>query len=56
MQKLQNKGIATRRETHAVHTLDYYSKRYSISNKDFINSYAADHSINLASTVCRHEG
>lgn len=42
MQKLQNKGIATRQGTHAVHTLDYYSKRYSISNKDFISSYAAD--------------
>lgn len=42
MQRLEDNGIATRQGTHAVHTLEYYSKRYGLSHSDFINSYAAD--------------
>jgi perosamine synthetase len=42
MQKLEEYGIATRQGTHAVHTLDYYKKRYALSENDFIYSYAAD--------------
>lgn len=42
MQQLEDNGIATRQGTHAVHTLDYYAKRYHLKNDDFISSYAAD--------------
>lgn len=42
MQQLEEKGIATRQGTHAVHTLDYYAKRYGLKNGQYINAYAAD--------------
>ena len=42
MEKLEEKGIATRQGTHAIHTLSYYKNRYSLNNKDFLMSYAAD--------------
>ncbi len=42
MERLEEKGIATRQGTHAVHTLGYYKKNYNYSDEDFINSYAAD--------------
>jgi dTDP-4-amino-4,6-dideoxygalactose transaminase len=42
MEELEEKGIATRQGTHAVHTLGYYQKRYNLSNEDYIVSYAAD--------------
>lgn len=42
MQKLQDKGIATRQGTHAVHTLSFYKNKYSLDDEDFLMSYAAD--------------
>ena len=42
MQKLENQGIATRQGTHAVHTLGFYKKKYSLNDEDFLMSYAAD--------------
>ena len=42
MQLLEERGIATRQGTHAVHTLDYYAKRYQLKKEAFINAYAAD--------------
>lgn len=42
MFRLEDKGIATRQGTHAVHTLGYYRKKYNLTPKDFIYSYAAD--------------
>ena len=42
MKKLEEKGIATRQGTHAVHTLSYYKNKYSLKDEDFLNSYAAD--------------
>lgn len=42
MLALEEKGIATRQGTHAVHTLEYYAKRYALNHEDFINAYAAD--------------
>jgi len=42
MEELEKKGIATRQGTHAVHTLAYYKKKYSLKDKDFLMSYAAD--------------
>jgi len=42
MERLEEKGIATRQGTHAVHTLGYYKKKYDLNDKDYINSYAAD--------------
>ncbi|HIQ51645.1 MAG TPA: DegT/DnrJ/EryC1/StrS family aminotransferase [Nautiliaceae bacterium] len=42
MQKLEEKGIATRQGTHAVHTLTYYKNRYSLKDEEFLMSYAAD--------------
>lgn len=42
MKKLEEKGIATRQGTHAVHTLSYYKDKYSLKDEDFLNSYAAD--------------
>lgn len=42
MDKLQERGIATRQGTHAVHTLGYYRERYKLDNSDYINAYAAD--------------
>ena len=42
MAKLEEKGIATRQGTHAVHTLEYYHKQYELEDKMFLNSYASD--------------
>jgi len=42
MKKLEEKGIATRQGTHAVHTLDYYKTKYNLCEEDFLMSYAAD--------------
>jgi len=42
MRKLEEKGIATRQGTHAVHTLGYYKRKYNLKDEDFIMSYAAD--------------
>lgn len=42
MERLEEKGIATRQGTHAVHTLGYYKRNYNFGDEDFIHSYAAD--------------
>ena len=42
MASLEECGIATRQGTHAVHTLGYYSDRYSIDEKEYPNSLEAD--------------
>jgi perosamine synthetase len=42
MEELENRGIATRQGTHAVHTLGYYKNKHNIDDKDFINAYGAD--------------
>jgi perosamine synthetase len=42
MFRLEEKGIATRQGTHAVHTLGYYRKKYGLTPTDYIYSYAAD--------------
>jgi len=42
MEKLEEKGVATRQGTHAVHTLDYYKTKHNLCEEDFLMSYAAD--------------
>ena len=42
MEKLEEKNIATRQGTHAVHTLGYYRDKNSFQDEDFLMSYAAD--------------
>ncbi|GGI79991.1 DegT/DnrJ/EryC1/StrS family aminotransferase [Legionella impletisoli] len=42
MRMLEEKGIATRQGTHAVHTLGYYAGRYHLQHGDYLKSYAAD--------------
>lgn len=42
MEKLEEKNIATRQGTHAVHTLGYYKSKNSFKDEDFLMSYAAD--------------
>lgn len=42
MEFLQQKGIATRPGTHAVHMLAYYRKTYGLQPEDFPNAFAAD--------------
>ena len=42
MDRLQNSGVSTRPATHAVHMLEYYSKKYEIRPHDFPNSYMAN--------------
>ena len=42
MEKLEEKNIATRQGTHAVHTLRYYKDKNSFNDEDFLNSYAGD--------------
>ena len=42
MTELEKRGIATRQGTHAVHTLEYYQKRYDLKDEDFFGAYAAD--------------
>lgn len=42
MDILQRKGVATRPGTHAVHMLDLYKEKYSISPEDFPGAQACD--------------
>ena len=42
LQKLEDKGIATRQGTHAVHMLGYYKRQFGYIPDDFINAYACD--------------
>lgn len=42
MEKLQQRGIATRPGTHAVHMLGAYTSRYGFKPEDFPGAYAAD--------------
>lgn len=42
MDVLEEKGVATRQGTHAVHTLGHYQNKYHLHPADFIKSYAAD--------------
>jgi dTDP-4-amino-4,6-dideoxygalactose transaminase len=42
MEKLEDKNIATRQGTHAVHTLGYYKDKNNFKEVDFLMSYAAD--------------
>jgi len=42
MERLEERGIATRQGTHAVHTLGYYKNKNNFKDKDFLMSYAAD--------------
>jgi dTDP-4-amino-4,6-dideoxygalactose transaminase len=42
MLELRERGVATRQGTHAVHTLGFYRKRYSLEPQDFPNAYLAD--------------
>lgn len=42
MARLEEKGVATRQGTHAVHTLNYYKKKYGLKDEDYLNSLAAD--------------
>jgi dTDP-4-amino-4,6-dideoxygalactose transaminase len=39
---LQQRGIATRQGTHAVHLLAYYRKKYDLAPEDFPQSLSAD--------------
>lgn len=43
LQKLEDKGIATRQGTHAVHMLGYYRNRFGYIPEDYPNAYACDH-------------
>lgn len=38
MQKLQDKGIATRPGTHAIHMLNYYTKRFNLQAEEFVEA------------------
>lgn len=42
MRLLEEKSIATRQGTHAVHTLEYYRKKYGLNDRAYFNAYAAD--------------
>ncbi|RPD51016.1 DegT/DnrJ/EryC1/StrS family aminotransferase [Paracnuella aquatica] len=42
MEVLQQKGIATRPGTHAVHMLDVYANKYGFKPQDFPGAFAAD--------------
>ncbi len=42
MEKLEERNIATRQGTHAVHTLGYYKDKNGFADEDFLRSYAAD--------------
>lgn len=43
LQRLEDKGIATRQGTHAVHMLGYYRNTYGYVPEDYPNAYACDH-------------
>lgn len=40
MELLQERGISTRPGTHAVHTLKFYAKHFSLNPNDYPNSFA----------------
>jgi perosamine synthetase len=42
MDRLADRGIATRQGTHAVHTLGYYRKKYHLRPEDYMRSFAAE--------------
>jgi len=42
MDRLADRGIATRQGTHAVHTLGYYKRKYSLRPEDYMKSFAAE--------------
>ena len=42
MERLEDKGIATRQGTQAVHVLGYYQQKYRLQSADFPNAYLAD--------------
>ena len=42
MEKLQEKGIATRPGTHAVHMLSFYKEKFKFKNNDFPGAYECD--------------
>lgn len=42
MAYLEGEGIAVRQGTHAVHTVDYYRKKYGLADYDYPFSYVAD--------------
>jgi len=42
IKKLEEKGVATRQGTHAIHTLTYYKNKYNLKDEEFLMSYAAD--------------
>lgn len=42
LQRLEEKGIATRQGTHAVHMLGYYRERFGYAPEVFPNAYACD--------------
>ena len=42
MEILQQKGIATRPGTHAVHALGFYKEKYGFKNDDFAGAWACD--------------
>lgn len=39
---LEERGVATRQGTHAVHTLGYYKNRFGYKEEDFPHAYACD--------------
>lgn len=43
LQRLEDRGIATRQGTHAVHMLGYYKNTYGYAPEDYPNAYACDH-------------
>jgi perosamine synthetase len=42
MSNLEEKGVATRQGTHAIHSLNYYKNKYGLKDMDYPNSFAAD--------------
>jgi len=42
MTRLEEQGIGVRQGTHAVHTLEFYRKKYGLEDEQYLWSYAAD--------------
>lgn len=42
LEKLQERGVATRQGTHAVHLLGYYKNKYGYRPEDYSQAYACD--------------
>lgn len=58
MRCMDEAGIATRQGTHAVHTLDYYQKRFGLAANDLPIAYKCDSltvSIPLFTTITKEE-